>query len=344
MPTMRDGRPHSDTRATVAVVGAGLSGMACARALSARYKVKLFDKSRGVGGRLSTRYAEAYEFDHGAQYFTVRDPGFADTVERARRDGVLAQWGVGGREGRALYFTDDKVDEDTGGTRWVGTPRMNSFGKWMASDTSGAGALDIELGARVSRLSSAGGWTLHFEDGSTRAGFDAVVLAVPAPQALALLPDASPHSEPVSRVEMDPCFALMVGLEDPHDFGITTLRAKDLPVDWLAVNSTKPGRPDSPATLMIHSEADWTRAHVDADRGEVERILLQTASDLLRHDLSSAPHTALHRWLYSSVRTPVGEPALWDGDASLGLCGDWCLGGRVEGAWLSGTALAGLMA
>ena len=335
---MRDGRPHSDTRATVTVVGAGLSGMACARALSARYKVKLFDKSRGVGGRLSTRYAEAYEFDHGAQYFTVRNPGFADAVLRARRDGVLAQW-----QGRALYLTDDTMDEDRGGTRWVGTPRMNSFAKWMASDTSGAGALDIELGARVSRLESAGGWTLHFEDGDTRAGFDAVVLAVPAPQAMALLPDDSPHRAQVSRVEMDPCFALMVGLDGAHDFGLTTLRAKGLPVDWLAVNSTKPGRPDAPTTLMIHREAEWSCTHVDTDRAEVERILLQTASDLLRHDFTQAPHTALHRWLYSSVRTPVGEPALWDEDARLGVCGDWCPGGRVEGAWLSGTALAGMM-
>ena len=333
---MRDGRPGSDTRASVAVVGAGLAGMACARALSERFKVRLFDKSRGVGGRLSTRYAGEYEFDHGAQYFTVRDPGFADVVERAWRDGALSRWG-----GRAVYLEDDGVAPDTGGERWVGVPRMNSFAKWMAEDT-GSGSLDVVLGERVVEIEDIGGWTLRFEDGSERAGFDRVVLAVPAPQALDLLPPEFNGRDRVEAVEMDPCFAVMVGLDAPLDLDFATLRAKGLPVDWVAHNSEKPARPDAPA-LMIHSEAEWSRAHVDADRDAVMAELLDVASDLLFRDLRGAPHTVIHRWLYSSVRTPVGEPALYDPALRLGVCGDWCPGGRVEGAWLSGTALAGLM-
>ena len=326
---MKEGVPASDLRPSVAVVGAGISGLACARALRDRFRVKLFDKSRGVGGRMSTRYAGDYEFDHGAQYFTVRDPLFAAEVAAAEADGVVAPW-----EGRALYLSDSGMEADRGGERWVGTPRMNSLPKWLAQ------GLDVDLGRRVSAVLPEGGWTLEFEDGSSESGFSKLAIAVPAPQALALLPEGFTHRSAVERAEMNPCFALMVGLEGVHDFGFATLRAKGLPVDWMAVNSAKPGRPDHPATLMMHSEAAWSRAHVDADRDHVASVLRQTASDLLFHDLSGAPHLTLHRWLYSSVETPAGELCLWDAEMGLGLCGDWCPGGRIEGAWQSGTALA----
>ena len=326
---MRDGAPGSDLRHTVAIVGAGVSGLACAQALSPHVKVKLFDKSRGVGGRLTTRYAGAYEFDHGAQYFTARDPGFQQVVEHAQVEGVLAPWA-----GQFLYLTDEGVEHDRGGDRWVGTPRMNAFAKWLARD------LDIETGMRVSGLSTEGGHVLHFEDGSQRAGFSAVVVAIPVPQALAVLPHDFRHMDTLRTAEMDACFALMVGMEGATDLGFASLRAKGLPFDWIAVNSSKPGRPDGLTTLMIHAEAGWSNAHVEADRDWIAATLRSTAGDLLRHDLLDAPHQTLHRWLYSSVAHPAGEVAFWDKRIGVGTCGDWCPGGRVEGAWQSGTALA----
>ena len=330
---MKDGVSHTDLRPSVAIIGAGISGLACARALEGVAKTVLFDKSRGVGGRMSTRYAGAYEFDHGAQYFTVRDPAFRAEVEAAEADGVLTRW-----PSRALYLTDDGLERDRGGDRWVGTPRMNAFPKWLAEGRN------IELGQRVSAIRAEAGYTLHFEDGSTRAGFSAVAVAVPAPQAAAILPDTFAHLDAVRSARMDVCFALMLGLDRDPGFGFDTLRAKGLPVDWIAVNSHKPGRPDTPATLMVHAEADWSNAHAEADRDAVLRTLRQTASDLLFTDLRQAPHQTLHRWLYSSVAHPAGEPCLWDETLRIGACGDWCPGGRVEGAWQSGVALAARIA
>ena len=327
---MREGAPGTDTRPTVAVIGAGISGMACARELLRQgLKVKIYDKSRGVGGRLSTRYAGDYEFDHGAQYFTAVDPAFKRLVDEALEAGVVAPW-----EGRALYLSDDIAAPDHGKPRFVGIPRMNSFAKWLGE------GLDVDLGRRVSAIGEEGGWRLSFEDDSHEMGFSAVVLSVPAPQALPLLPDDFAHIDAIRSAKMDACFALMVGLEGEHDFGVTSLRAKHLPVDWIAVNSTKPGRPDGVTTLIIHAEADWSNAHVEADRDHIARVLRQTASDLLFHDLSDAPHQTLHRWLYSSVAHPVDEPALYDPDLRIAVCGDWCPGGRVEGAYLSGISAA----
>ena len=327
---MREGVPGTDTRPTVAIVGAGVSGLSCARELLGRnVKVKLFDKSRGVGGRLTTRYADAYEFDHGAQYFTVTDADFEALVREAEAAGVVAPW-----EGRALYLTDDSVDMDRGKARFVGTPRMNSFGKWLAD------GLPIETGRRVSEMAREGGWRLGFEDGSSEAGFSAVVLTPPVPQTMALIPDGFAHIDTLRTAKMDACFSLMVGMEQPLEHDIISLRAKGLPVDWIAVNSSKPGRPDGVTTLMIHSEPDWSNAHVEADRDYIAEVMLRTASDLLFTDLSDAPHKVLHRWLYSSVANPAGELAFCDAEMRLAVCGDWCPGGRVEGAWLSGREAA----
>jgi len=326
---MRDGKPGTDLRPMVAVIGAGVSGLACARDLLPHAQVKLFDKSRGVGGRLSTRYAGAYEFDHGAQYFTTRDAEFADFILQAELAGVVGPW-----KGRFLYLSDETVEHDNGGARWVGTPRMNALAKLIAME------LDIQTGARVSKISRNRSWTLMFEDGSQEGGFAAVVLAVPAPQAEALLPRGFSERRALSQVKMDVCFALMVGMDGQVEFGAETLRAKDLPVDWIAVNSSKPERPDGVTTLMIHSETTWSNRYANADRDWVAAQMLGTASDLLRHDLSNAPHQVLHRWLYSSVSAPVGQDCLLDTQTRLGVCGDWCPGGRVEGAWRSGRAMA----
>ena len=85
----------------VAVLGAGLSGLTCARRLTEQqHTVKVFEKARGPGGRMSTRRAGPLRFDHGAQYFTVRDTRFAAAVERWRAAGIVAAW-----EGRIVSLT-----------------------------------------------------------------------------------------------------------------------------------------------------------------------------------------------------------------------------------------------
>ena len=157
----------------IAIVGAGLSGLTAAQNLKTISDIKLFDKSRGVGGRMSTRYAGDYEFDHGAQYFTARDGRFRAAVETAIEQGHVTPW-----KARAYYRKGFDLVPDTGGERFVGSPRMNSWPKALAQ------GLDVSLGVSVSKLSQVDGqWTLHFEDGTEQGGFDLVICALPAAQA-----------------------------------------------------------------------------------------------------------------------------------------------------------------
>ena len=312
----------------IAILGCGVAGLSAARELR-RHGIEtvLFDKSRGIGGRMSTRYADAWEFDHGAQFFTVQDADFQEEIDAAIAAGTAAPWNA-----KALYLKTGELSADTGRARYVGTPRMNSLPKYWAD------GLNINLGRRITSVKKAAGWILSFEEGSPEAGFDGVISTLPPAQAEKILPKNFPENGSVLAAEMQACFCLMVGLSAPINPGWDSLRVKDLPIDWIAINHNKPGRSPDVGTIVVHAEAAWSDANVDADRGWIQDVMLKSASALLGLPLERAPHITLHRWLYASSRTSPDVPCL-KGDG-LVVAGDWCLGGRVQSAWLSGRAAA----
>lgn len=319
----------------IAIIGAGLSGITAANALQERFgqsaNITIFEKSRGLGGRMSTRRTQAYEFDHGAQYFTAKDPRFQASVIRTIERGHIAPW-----ESKARYIKNGKIEPDTGGHRFVSAPRMNSWIKAMTND------LDIRLSTRARRLAASNtGLTLEFNDSQSQHGFDYVIVATPAPQTADLLAGCGfAHMERLGAVKMQACFAVMAGLVRPLDLPWDTLRSADGPASWIAVNSAKPGRPDSAAALMIHAGPNWSDANVNRDKRELQSEILSAASALTQQDISKSDYITIHRWLYASVANGAGAPCLADQARGIIACGDWCLGGRVEGAYLSGVAAA----
>ncbi len=325
----------------IAIIGAGVSAITAANALKEAFGTKpqtdatilIFEKSRGAGGRMSTRRTDEFEFDHGAQYFTVRAPAFKAEVERALAAGHMAHW-----NGRAIYQKEDGVHEpDTGGERYVSTPRMNS---WIKARAQG---LTIQTSRRVSALSCmTGKWKLEFEDGSNEEGFDFVICAVPAPQADHLLSPTGFSGADILQddIKMQACFTVMAGFDTPLDLPWDTLRSEDGAASWIAHNSSKPGRARDQATVIIQSGPDWSERHVGHPKDALERIMLERASELMGLDAAAAKYTTIHRWLYASVLEGAGQDCLSDEGLGIIACGDWCLGGRVEGAYLSGRAAA----
>lgn len=312
----------------IAILGCGVAGLSAARELRRNgIEAVLFDKSRGVGGRMSTRYADAWEFDHGAQYFTIQDAEFQAEIDAAIDAGAVSKW-----DAKALYLKAGSLSADTGRARYVGAPRMNSLPKYWAE------GLNVNLGRRVASVTKDGTWTLTFEDGSSETGFDGVISTLPPAQTEKILPSNFSKTASVEAAQMHVCFCLMVGLSEPINPGWETLRVKDLPIDWIAINNAKPGRSQDVGTIVVHSEAAWSDENAETDRDRVQAVMLKAASALLGLPLEKAPHIALHRWLYASNKSSP-DVACLKGDG-LVVAGDWCLGGRVQGAWLSGRAAA----
>ncbi len=301
----------------VAVVGAGLAGLACAAALQAAgCAVVVFDKGRAPGGRMSTRrvataLGEA-TFDHGAQYFTARDTGFRTVVEGWAAAGLAAPWPAAGPEA------------------WAGVPGMNAPVRQMAA------ALDVRAGVPVERLARDGaGWLVGGE------AFDAAVLAVPSENAVPLLqPWAPALAARATATPAAPCWTVMAAYAEPLPFEADVLR-EDGPIGWAARNSAKPGR-SGPEAWVIQAGPDWSRAQLEAEPAMVTTMLLEALARRAGLALPDPVHVAAHRWRYARSGA-AGEGLLWDGGLRLGVCGDWLLGPRIEAAWLSGQRLAAAM-
>jgi photolyase PhrII len=317
----------------VAVIGAGLSGLACARAVADHgHRVRVFDKARGPGGRMSTRRAGDDRFDHGAQYFTVRDPRFERWVSSWRRKGLVRSW-----DGTIAVLEGGTATRKNGGTdRWVAVPGMNAICAHLAED------LDVVTGTEVASPERTNGrWHLMTTDGEVLGRFDAVVVSAPAPQTARLLESAAPHlASRAGAVEMAPCWAVMATFGRPLELGFDGAFVSDSPLSWVARNGSKPGRPDA-ESWVLHGSPEWSRDHLEIDREEAAQRLLAAFTDAAG-DLSVEPgHLTAHRWRFALPVEPLAEYCLFDLELGIAACGDWCGGPRVEGAFLSGCAAAG---
>lgn len=317
-------------RGHVAIIGAGLAGLTCATALEqAGVQVSVFDKSRSPAGRMSTGRGDGWQCDHGAQYFTARDPHFRAEVARWERAGAAAQW-----HAHVRRINADGTASDSGATeRFVGTPWMPAPALLLAS------ALNVQTEVTISALQREGArWRLHVEAAAPLAQlYDAVVLAVPSPQAATLLADVAPLQAALAAGSaMEACWAMMLQYAAPLDLGFGAAFVNCGSLRWAARDSAKPGRAGCESWLL-HASAQWSEAHIELD---AEKVAAQLLAAFVKLGAPAPEGYSIHRWRYASTAQARDEVCIWDVGLQLGLCGDWLNGGTVEAAWLSGRALA----
>lgn len=303
----------------IAIVGAGMAGLSCADDLvRAGHNVALYDKGRGAGGRMSTRRLATglgdVSFDHGAQYFTARDPGFCSQVDAWHALGVVERWPL--------------VADDA----WVGSPGMNAVIKHMASTSAVTWATRVTgLVRRDER------WWLMAEAGEI-GPFEAVVLAIPAEQAAPML---SLHDFAMARIALmarsRPCWTGMFVFDSVlADLPAVIRTGSD--ISWAARNSAKPGR-SGPEAWVLQASASWSEARTELAKEVILKDLLAILSATTGSITPEPIAASAHLWRYA-LSPGTGDGALWNIDSGLGVCGDWLLGPRVECAWLSGKMLA----
>lgn len=331
----------SDNNSTTClIIGAGLAGLIAARELQrSGVRVVVLDKGRGVGGRLATRRIGEAVFDHGAQFFTVRDAEFGKQVEEWLRAGVVREWCRG-------FAHEDGVVHTDGHPRYCGTSGMTGIAKHLAVD------LDVRTGVRVeSIVAHDGGWDVATDAGASWRTAS-VLLTPPVPQSLALVEsggfalDAGVRAH-LERISYDPCIAVMVsfaGMVKLPAPGAVQIEGGE-PIYWIADNNCK-GISSRSSGLTIHAGADFSRAHWEGDDALIVTTLTGHAGKFLcdadgqPFENASVENWQVKRWRYSkpavthtgrflAVRTP---PLVFAGDAFVSP--------RVEGAALSGLAAA----
>lgn len=337
----------------MAVVGAGMAGITCARTLrQAGHQVTVFEKSRGLGGRMATRDSAFGSFDHGAQYFTARDERFLRALQTTPQ--LCKRWSANtvqvldelGRVAAAGLPTHE--------AHWVATPGMKSLVAGWAEPLLQAG--QVELQTKVTHVErdslNAQRWQLRAQGADDTqhvfGGFDAVILAIPAAQAQALLQNSkqmAAWAKSLNKVQVAPCWTLMLAFPQAVQPGLTTLgpqwnaaRSTHHRIAWLARESSKPGR-SAVERWTVQASAAWSQEHLHDDAVRVEAKLTKAFAEVTGIRAEAA-HVDSQRWLYAKTITPLGKSHLWDGKKGLGACGDWCLGHRVEDAFVSGLELA----
>jgi len=317
-------RPAREGAPSVLVVGAGVSGLACARTLIDHgYSVTVLEKGRGVGGRLSTRREGDWRFDHGAPQMQFGDGRTQRYAESWELDGYLARVG-------AVH---------------TGRGAMSTWPKHLAADVA------VKTGVQVQRAVRTGAqWELMDQQGATHRA-DVLVLAIPAPQAITLLANAVPTvGDALRSVRMAPCWSTMIVFDAPPPVRVTErlvdgeLQTGDDRVARCIRQPALPGRPTAEA-WVVQAGATWSRDNLERTPDDV----CAEIAPLLRAQLEIAGevrHAASHRWRYARTEAGVERTCLWDRDALLGACGDFALAfpnaaSEVERAWLSGVAMAG---
>jgi predicted NAD/FAD-dependent oxidoreductase len=332
--TAKVSHPSREPMPRVAIVGAGISGLTCARSLADHgFLVTVFDKGRAAGGRIATRRIEpALTFDHGAQFFTARNPDFARQVQAWCDRGVVSEW-----NGRIVNLKAGVATDTSPQSRYVGVPGMSAVAAHLAADVA------VHRKTRITQLTRSGeAWELMDESGARFGPFEFLVLTLPAPQAAELLAP-HPFADAAAAVRMSPCWAALVAFDVRYHVPWDGAFVHGSPLSWVSRNSSKPGRPAGPDCWVLHADPEWSATHLEERPELVASRLLDAIVATTGVPVPPAIHLSAHRWRFSLGSDSADHRSLFDPDAGLVVCGDWLADGRVEGAFLAGTAAAGFL-
>lgn len=323
----------------IAIIGAGMAGLTLATRLGPHADVSLFEKARGVGGRMSTRHAGPFDFDHGAQYFTVRDQRFRQFLEPHFAAGLIQEW-----KGKVITLDPEKklADRLWFEPHYVACPGMNSLCQNMAD------GIEIELNCEVAALTekNAHGWTLFNTAGRRLGNYDLVISTAPPVQTCRLFDPFLPPASRLRHSKMLACYTLMIGWNAKWTKPWIAAKINNSPLDWISVNSSKPDRNHAVTTMVVHANNSWAEQHVDDDQAATETFLRQQLSAVLElgHELAAPDYFSMHRWRYARLETSGDDEnhytPFYDNSMQLASVGDWSSQSRIEDVWLEAGELA----
>lgn len=317
----------------IAIIGAGMSGLTIAKELNEHAKVVVFEKSRGIGGRMSTRYSENFSFDHGTQYFTVRTTAFQKFLNPYFKSGNVDNW-MGdiinleaGKKVRKHIYSEDHL---------VATPNMNSLCKSMSTDIDVR--TNVEVAPVINRYN--GLWILQDKEGNQLGEYDWVISTAPPAQTIKLLKVALPDNSILHNSYMEGCFSLMIGSNNPWDQKWIAAKVHNNPIQWISINSTKPFRNKLCTSVVVHSSNEWAEKHLNDEIGEVQSFLLTQFEELTGIKCSNYDYLSTHLWRYAISKVTTKPGVFIDDFQQVAATGDWVSTSRIEDVWLNANNLA----
>lgn len=334
----------------IGIIGAGISGLAAGRLLARNgHEVTIIEKSRGFGGRMATRYAgENLEtkLDHGLSFFSANSPEFQNFVAELMEQGLVKRWG----DDFAFYNGEDLLEKNPNVPNealFTATKGMNSIGKYLSrwvdvkTDTL-AGGLTF-IGSNRTRKRS---WMINLTAGNTFEA-DAVILALPAPQAYGILNttidevNALKLIREIDEIKYDPCFSLMAGYGDQEPPEWEGVISQHSSIRFISNEVTKKKK-EQECSLVVQATPAFTREHYSKNKEEITKTLLEELGKIAGSWSATPDWTQLHYWRYSRAKNVLARPymELEFHEAPLALVGDYFEGNTAGHAYRSGVRLA----
>ena len=313
----------------IAIIGAGIAGLNLARLLG---DVIVFEKSNKLGGRLSTLNEQGFSFDHGAQFFTAKNPAFQTFVKELELHHAAEEWNARFVE---LKFGEIQSERtwDRDFPHYVGSPSMNSIAQYLAQN------IDIRFNQTITGIKKIkANWLL--ETANSEIGpFDWLIIAIPAEQANDLLPKNLSPKMMLQDVKMQPCFTLMLGYEIENFFDWDAAFVSDSILSWVSVNSSKPNR-GKPLSIIAMSTNEWANQNLSKSDSIIINEMLNELAKISGKTLNESSFIKLKRWKYANASRQEKALEIIDYPLKLAFCGDWCISGRIESAFMSSLNLA----
>lgn len=300
----------------IAIVGAGLSGATLYNLLQRDgHSVTLFEKSRGVGGRCSTRYIERWKLDHGTPYFRAEDRAFVAFCDKQVSQGILR------REGENYYPTN--------GINQLCASLIDEQNLYKNSTI-----ISCDFHNKL--------WSLNDAKGRLYKDFDRLIITIPAPQLLGLDIDIESSTRAkLTTIEYDSIATLLLSSQRPIPkevkSALMALSSQSL-FKKIVDNSAK-YHYEGFDSYILHLNSSFTKSYNFTDRESLKDMMLKKIQELSDIKLDELFEISSHFWKYALVSHALLDSYLYDVDSSLGLCGDYFWGEHLQSAYLSAMRL-----
>lgn len=291
----------------IALIGAGLSNGILAYLLKDKFDITVFEKARGVGGRLSRSSIDRHTFDLGCQDFIFAKLLDNAIIKKAINQNVLLPWqptfqqqGYG--QSKNVAINDLAI--------YCGNPSMNAFVKWLF-----AGVI-VKSQQKIIALDKSNK-KVHLNTEKEGFGpFDFAVISSPAPQAIML---DNTFEKALSPVNYSSALMVNLALEKPLEKNIATVIKNESGFcRWLIQQHQKPGRELNPSLTLQSKDEDFEK--IKSQQVTYQNQMIAEAKACLKNDFLIKAQKS-HLWRYSKCQNPIPKPFLKnDNVAIVGDC------------------------
>ena len=314
------------------IIGAGFSTAVLCYYLQNK-DVHIFEKSRGPGGRSSTRKVDDIGvFDHGLQYISPKDDEFLKFMGNLK--GIKKWQGdfveLNGKE--KILPKSEKL---------IGENGNNDFAKNLIN------ADKCKFKSKIEKIEFCKNYWKLTDDNQNEYSSQNLILTLPQNQTYSLIENLDLKFK-IEKNIMKPCFTVMLALKKTSIFKYSGYVIKNNPIiSWCANESSKQRSINSNelTQLTIQTTEEYGYANFEKYRENKDEILkeiLEIFLNMFKINHSEVVHKNVHGWLHAYADRN-DQPVFWDNELRLGITGDWFTGAKAENAWKNARLLANII-